>query len=88
MAQDTNQPAQLQGLNGYAVDPIFTIGETFISGIQGDYIPPGILDGLGAFPLDEDTVRVLANHELRSSQGYAYTLPCGRNSRRGRRSGI
>ena len=46
MAQDTNQPAQLQGLNGYSVDPIFTVGETIVGGSQGDYTPPGIIDGL------------------------------------------
>ncbi len=69
---DTAQPAQMTGLNGYTVDPFFTIGEQF-----GDYAPPGILDGLGAFALDDDTVRVLANHELRNSEGYAYTLANG-----------
>ncbi|RMF25731.1 MAG: DUF839 domain-containing protein, partial [Cyanobacteria bacterium J083] len=60
------------GLNGYEVDPIFTVGEKV-----GDYAPPGILDGLGAFAYDEDTVRVFANHELPSSQGYTYTLANG-----------
>ena len=74
---DTEQPAQMIGLNGYSVDPIFTVGETFAGEIQGDYAPPGILDGLGAFALDHDTVRVLANHELRSNVGYTYTLDNG-----------
>ncbi len=73
----TNQPAQMTGLNGYSVEPIFTIGETFEDGSQGDYTPPGILDGLGAFALDDDTVRVLANHELKPDVGYAYTLANG-----------
>ena len=77
MAQDTNQPAQVQGLNGYSVDPVFTIGETFVGGSQGDYTPPGILDGLGAFAFDEDTIRILANHELRADVGYTYTLENG-----------
>ena len=77
MAQDTNQPAQVQGLNGYSVDPVFTIGETFVGGSQGDYTPPGILDGLGAFALDEDTIRILANHELTADVGYTYTLENG-----------
>ena len=69
---DTDQPAQMIGLNGYTVDPIFTVGEE----VNG-YIPPGILDGLGAYALDDDTVRVFANHELRSAQGYAYSLANG-----------
>ena len=73
----TNQPAQMTGLNGYSVEPIFTIGETFQDGSQGDYTPPGILDGLGAFALDDDTVRVLANHELKPDLGYAYSLANG-----------
>lgn len=69
---DTNEQAQLKGLNGYEVDPIVTIGETI-----NTYTPPGILDGLGAYELSEDTVRILANHELRASQGYAYNLKNG-----------
>ncbi|MEL7039259.1 MAG: glycerophosphodiester phosphodiesterase family protein [Cyanobacteria bacterium J06592_8] len=76
MASITNQPAQMTGLNGYEVKPVVTIGET-ISGSQGEYIAPGILDGIGAFELDENTVRVLANHELTSGSGYAYTLENG-----------
>ncbi len=50
-------------------DAIFTVGETI-----GDYTPPGILDGLGAYKLKGNTVRVLANHELSSSVGYAYDI--------------
>ena len=69
---DTEQPAQLTGSNGFEVDPIFTVGEE----VNG-YVPPGILDGLGAFALDDDTVRVFANHELRPDQGYEYTLANG-----------
>ncbi len=69
---DTVELAQIVGLEDYVVDPVFTIGETY-----GGYTPPGILDGLGAFELDENTVRVLANHELRPDQGYAYQLENG-----------
>ncbi len=72
LESNTEQPAQMTGLNGYKVNPIFTVGEQI-----NDYAPPGILDGLGAFAYDEDTVRVFANHELRSSLGYAYTLANG-----------
>ena len=58
------------GENGWTATTLFTVGET----ING-YTPPGILDGLGAYELDENTVRVLANHELRNQFGYAYTIP-------------
>ncbi|MEL7039706.1 MAG: hypothetical protein AAFO04_29490, partial [Cyanobacteria bacterium J06592_8] len=72
MAFDTTQPGQIVGLGEYEYDPIFTVGET----IEG-YAPPGILDGIGAFELDENTVRVLANHEFSSAVGYAYELANG-----------
>ncbi|MDJ0511304.1 MAG: hypothetical protein QNJ64_18930 [Crocosphaera sp.] len=62
----------MRGLNSYETVPLFTVGETI-----GDYTPPGIIDGLGAFELDDNTIRVLANHELRSDVGYAYTLASG-----------
>ncbi len=40
----------------------------------GDYRAPGILDGLGAYAKDTDTVRVLASHELGSDKATTYTL--------------
>jgi hypothetical protein len=61
--------SMVDGLGDWSVDPIFTVGET-ISG----YTPPGVLDGLGAYDLDDDTVRVLANHELGFNRGYAYAV--------------
>ncbi|BAQ66145.1 choice-of-anchor I domain-containing protein [Geminocystis sp. NIES-3709] len=72
-----NQPAQVQGLETFEVEPVFTVGEIVANGNGEYYVPPGILDGLGAFALDDDTVRVLANHELSSDAGYAYTLANG-----------
>ncbi|WP_413172269.1 alkaline phosphatase PhoX [Anabaena azotica] len=69
---DTTQPAQVKGLDGYTVDPIFTVGETI-----GTYAPVGILDGTGAFELNDTTVRVLVNHELANNVGYNYTLESG-----------
>jgi glycerophosphoryl diester phosphodiesterase len=68
----TSEPAQMTGLNGYTVNPLFTIGETY-----GDYTPPGIPDGIGAYALNNDTVRILVNHELNSEDGYAYALANG-----------
>ncbi|RPF83641.1 MAG: DUF839 domain-containing protein [Roseibacillus sp. TMED18] len=60
------------GRGGFSVEPIHTVGETI-----GDYTPPGILDGLGAFELDASTVRVLANHELLHFRGYPYEITFG-----------
>ena len=57
---------------GWEVIPIFTVGDRV-----GDYRPPGILDGAGAFKMDDNTVRVLVNHELRPQQGYPYQLANG-----------
>lgn len=59
--------------NGWDIDASFTVGEA----IKG-YMPPGILDGTGAFDSDDKGhVRVLINHELRSNVGYPYTLANG-----------
>jgi hypothetical protein len=67
-------PAMLQALpeSGFHARVLFTVGERI-----GDYQPPGILDGLGAWRLDEDTLRVLANHEFGSMKGYPYRLANG-----------
>ena len=69
---NTDAPAQVRGLDGWQVDPVFTVGET----IDG-YQPPGIMDGIGAIELDRRTVRLFVNHELRSGRGPAYTLANG-----------
>lgn len=60
------------GKNGYVYQGLFTVGETV-----GGYTPIGILDGIGAFALDKDTVRVLVNHETANNRGYSYTLANG-----------
>ena len=57
---------------GWEAVPLFTVGDRV-----GDYRPPGILDGLGAYRSDSETVRVLANHALRPGQGYPYQLANG-----------
>ena len=66
---DTTQPSQVKGLNGYTVDPIFTVGDKI-----GDYVPPGILDGIGAYSLNDTTVRLLVVNEIAATDGYKYTL--------------
>ena len=78
-------PSMATGVNGYTVTPILTVGETLDStGALNDlnepedgYAPPGILDGLGAFALDDATVRVFANHELRNDRSYEYEVSDG-----------
>ncbi len=80
----TDLPAMAFGVNGYQVDPVFTVGETIPattgdlnSTTAGDYTPPGILDGLGAYELNDETVRVFGNHELLSFRGYDYEVNDG-----------
>ena len=73
------------GQNGYMVTaPLLTVGETlhYTEGdlnptTAGNYTPPGILDGLGAYELDKHTVRVFANHELTFGDGYPYEVNNG-----------
>lgn len=69
---DTTEQSQVKGLNGYTIDPLFTVGEKI-----GNYVPPGILDGIGAYSLNDKTVRVFVNHELGATTGYEYTLKNG-----------
>lgn len=62
----------MAGKTGYSTSAAFTVGET-INGYQ----PIGILDGTAAFNLDENTVRVLVNHETGPNLGYTYQLGNG-----------
>lgn len=84
IALPANGEAMASGENGFTVTPIFTVGETFgdtggalNETTKGDYTPVGVLDGLGAYALDDDTVRVFANHELGNGDGYAFALENG-----------
>ncbi len=72
----------------YLVTPLFTIGDTFegASGAYnpnsaGSYSPPGTPDGIGAFELNANTVRIFVNHEIEvpnsGSGAYPYTLTNG-----------
>ncbi|MBE7498352.1 MAG: Ig-like domain-containing protein [Verrucomicrobiaceae bacterium] len=74
--------------SGYVVNPIFTIGDTITGATgalnptsAGAFSPVGTLDGLGAFSLNANTVRVFSNHEIEipntGSAGYPYTLANG-----------
>ena len=45
--------------------------------VNQEFQPVGALDGLGAYQLNQDTVRVLVNHELEGKAGYPYRLDNG-----------
>lgn len=62
----------INGENGYNYHGLASVTESYVSsdannnnGGEG-YRFVGVMDGLGAFELDEDTVRVLMNHEVGS----------------------
>jgi secreted PhoX family phosphatase len=58
--------------SGYSVSVLLTTGDAC-----GDYRPPGIMDGMGAWSWDADTVRLFVNHELPPDQGYLWALANG-----------
>ncbi len=60
----------LVGENGWTTAPVFTVGATLGNG----YTPVGVLDGIGATRIDEDTVRIYVNHELGSDAGESYEV--------------
>jgi endonuclease I/methionine-rich copper-binding protein CopC len=73
---------------GALVTPVFTIGDTVANTTgamnptsAGSFSPVGVPDGIGAFALNANTVRVLINHELElpttGSTAYPYTLANG-----------
>ncbi|UCE62483.1 MAG: hypothetical protein JSU59_06205, partial [Nitrospirota bacterium] len=71
----------MKGFHGWEVTSLFTVGDRLPTVEQklypNHYQPVGVLDGIGAFRLTSNTVRVLINHELRGSAGYAYALKNG-----------
>ncbi len=76
-AQTTQDP-MMDGRNGAVLTPLITVGETVTNANGGgDYQFVGIPDGLGAFELDDDTVRVYMNHEFNQSVGGSWNLANG-----------
>lgn len=77
-AADSTLPASMvTAVDGYKTVPLLTIGETI--GANGNsYSPPGSLDGIGAFQLTPNTIRVIVNHELGDKAGYEYMINNGR----------
>ena len=66
-------PSQLKSLvSSVTPQVLFTIGES----VNG-FTPTGIPDGIGAFRLDDNTIRVLVNSEIASTAGNAYKLANG-----------
>lgn len=76
-AQTTESP-MLRPLNGFGVKALLTVGE-FVANIDGGdpYQVTGIPDGIGAFAIDDDTVRLLVNHEFSQGAGAPYALANG-----------
>lgn len=79
---------QASAADDYLVTPLFTIGDTFEGAAgaynpntAGNYSPPGTPDGIGAFALNANTVRIFVNHEIEvpgsGSGAYPYTLTNG-----------
>ncbi len=57
---------------GYAVESLYTIGQS-VAGFTATGIP----DGLGAYRVDDDTIRILINSEIGNDKGYSYLLASG-----------
>ena len=77
-------PSPVSMMNGWGtwdVLALLTVGDDLPSRDRRfpdqTYQPVGMLDGLGAYRVDEDTVRVLVNHELKRTAGYPYRLDNG-----------
>ncbi len=70
--------SMMDGQGTWEVLALLTIGDRLPSRdsrfTDQAYQPVGALDGLGAYRLDEGTVRVLVNHELAGKAGYPYRL--------------
>ena len=80
----SKHPSPLSMMNGqgtWEVLSLLTIGDRLPSRdsrfTDRAYQPVGALDGLGAYRLDKNTVRVLVNHELKGKAGYPYRLDNG-----------
>lgn len=76
----------VEGENGYSYHGLASVTESYVSSDTNNnnggsgYQFVGVMDGLGAFELDHDTIRVLMNHEVGSFPRIAtpYTTGDGR----------
>lgn len=80
-ADGPQQDSLLRGLRTWHATPLVTIGDHLpsfdLDGEAGWYQPVGVMDGLGAYVLNDRTIRVLVNHELMRRAGYPYRLRNG-----------
>lgn len=71
----------MNGAGTWEVRALLTIGDRLPSRdprfANQEYQPGGALDGLGAYRLNEGTIRVLVNHELDGKAGNPYRLDNG-----------
>jgi hypothetical protein len=65
----SHQAPMLTGNLGWSATPLFTVGDKI-----GNWSPVGKLDGLAAWKLDSQTVRVLVNHEVVAGKGTPFTV--------------
>ncbi len=81
VSQHPSPVSMMKGQGTWEVLSLLTIGDRVPSRDprfpDQAYQPVGALDGLGAYQLDEGTVRVLVNHELKGKAGYPYRLDNG-----------
>ena len=77
----SNDPPMMNADGTWEARALLTIGDHLPSRdrrfADQAYQPVGAPDGLGAYQLDEGTVRVLVNHELDGKAGYPYRLDNG-----------
>lgn len=69
IAASAHAEPMLEPTASWNVKDIFTVGEQ----ING-YTPPGLMDGIGAYSLDQSHVRLLVSHELGGTYGYPYRV--------------
>mgnify|MGYP001420207594 CR=1 FL=1 len=70
--QATPEDPMMAGRNGWSTEALITVGESV-----GAYQLPGIPDGIGAFALNDTTVRLTVHHEFGKTAGSSYTLANG-----------
>lgn len=80
-SNDPSPAPMMSGARTWEVRALLTIGDRLPSrgprfAVQ-EYQPGGALDGLGAYRLNEEIIRVLVNHELDGKAGNPYRLDNG-----------